>query len=356
MTGSESELMHEQLDEALVATSRLVLPSRDELPGVIRRLRRQIPDDAIEGPPFSIIQFVTSVQDGLDAEVGFPVSREVTGKEVRTRRLPAMEVLSMTHRGPLADLSSSYSKLYGDAYRHGLISDEFSREVYHQVDPQGASEIEIQFVLHRWGDLLAAGVEDVLGEEAVQDVMRGVDALNPTSMVEDRFQWTRGAVERLEGLAGEHERYDIVSRCSHVFPKGQIEKLRRVYEKERDSGAGQIEAVDAVIAFMGQDPGWGAKPRREGRIIYSSKAPRDAAGYEKAQTELERKKAYCFCPVLREHLEDGMPATFCYCGSGWYRQQWEGALGEPVAIEIVRSLLKGDDRCEFAIRLPDDSL
>jgi len=49
-----------------------------------------------------------------------------------------------------------------------------------------------------------------------------------------------------------------------------------------------------------------------------------------------------------------MPPTFCYCGAGWYRQQWEGAVGKPVQIEIVDSLLKGDDRCTFAIRLPDE--
>jgi effector-binding domain-containing protein len=354
MTRIKSDFKHKQFDQSLVASLRLVLDSRDELPGVIHRLKHQIPEQIIEGPPFSIIQFVTSVQDGMDAEVGFPVSTEIDSGEVRTRRMPAMEVLSFIHKGSLEDIGSSYSKLYRDAYRHGLISDEFCREVYLNLDLENECEIEIQFIIHRWDDLLAAGVEDVLGEKTARCVMQGSELLNPMSSVDERFKWVRGAMDRLETVADEAERYDVVSRCAHVFPSDQISKLNSVYEKARQTGADQLEAVDAVIAFMGEDPGWGEIPHREGRIIYSTKAPRDADGYQNAQNDLERKKAYCFCPLIREHLDQGMPVTFCYCGSGWYRQQWEGALGRPVSIEIVRSLLKGDDRCEFAIRLPDD--
>ncbi len=354
MTRVEPQFKHRQHDQMLVATVQLILDSRDELPGIIARLKDQIPEQIIEGPPFSIIQFVTSVRDGMDVEVGFPVSREIEIGDVRSKTLPGMEVLSITHRGSLQDTGSSYSRLYGDAYRQGLISDEFCREIYHHLDPGGESEIEIQFVIHRWNELLAAGAESVLGEDAMRSVMLGSASLNPMSSVEERFSWVKGAIERLETLADEEERYDVVSRCAHVFPSDQIAKLRAVYQNARGTGADPLEAVDAVIAFMDEDPGWGEGPRREGRIIYSSKAPRDAEGYQKAQNELERKKAYCFCPMIREHLDRGMPVTFCYCGSGWYRQQWEGALEKPVSIEIVRSLLKGDDRCEFAIRLPDD--
>jgi predicted hydrocarbon binding protein len=44
--------------------------------------------------------------------------------------------------------------------------------------------------------------------------------------------------------------------------------------------------------------------------------------------------------------------THCFCGSGWYDQLWEGILGKPVEIEVLQSILKGDDCCTFAITLP----
>ena len=67
-----------------------------------------------------------------------------------------------------------------------------------------------------------------------------------------------------------------------------------------------------------------------------------------------KRAAYCFCPVIRARLDAGMPVTYCYCGAGWYRQQWETATGMPVRVEVVRSVLKGDDVCSFAVHLADE--
>jgi hypothetical protein len=89
-------------------------------------------------------------------------------------------------------------------------------------------------------------------------------------------------------------------------------------------------------------------------VIISSKAPRDPKAFAAARDDAERRRAYCFCPLVRDNLDRGMPPSFCYCGAGWYRQQWEGALGAPVRIEIVESVLRGDARCTFAIHLPED--
>jgi len=60
------------------------------------------------------------------------------------------------------------------------------------------------------------------------------------------------------------------------------------------------------------------------------------------------------CVLVSNHLDQGMPTSFCYCGSGWYRRQWERAIGKTVTIQVVKSILKGDEVCQFAIRLPDD--
>jgi effector-binding domain-containing protein len=348
------EIEHKGLKDSLVATARFNLRNRDELHTALSEIKQHVSEENIAGPAFCIFQFVTSVKEGFDAEVGFPVTQAVEEGVVKTRILPGMEVLSFIHRGPVEDLGESYKRLSGYASKHGLISDEFCREVYLDLGAEGGSEIEIQFVIHKWNELLATNLVRVLGREAERQVMQGSDELTIESLVEERFRWVREAMERLEGLADEEERYDILSRCAHVFPGSQIEKLRVVYEETKARTGDVLEAVDAVIAFMGEDPGWGERPRREGKVISASKKPRDPEGYEKAEDGLEKRKAYCYCPLVREHLEGGMPITFCYCGAGWYRQQWEGTIGKPVTIEIVRSILKGDDLCEFAIRLPDD--
>lgn len=354
MSLSELGIEHRRYDDTLIATKRFAIQARAELPALLQQLAQEAPGDAIAGPAFTIFHFITSVEDGSDVEVGFPVTRMVEPAQFQTRLLPPLEVLALRHTGPLDTLRESYAKLYGYAYAHGVISDEFCRELYLDLRDASHCEIELQFVVHNWNTLLARNMERVVGAAARESVMQGSDAIDVETTLDDRFQWVKQALERLDGLADEGQKYDLLSSCAHVFPAEQVGKLKAVYENARERTGDALQAVDAVIAFMDADPGWQKGSRREGRIVYAAKNPRDPQAYEKAQTEAKKKQAYCFCPIVRSHLDQGMPTSFCYCGSGWYRRQWEGAIGRPVTIEVVQSILQGDDVCRFAIHLPDD--
>ena len=354
----ESGIEHRHYGETLVASRRLTIQARAELPAALERLAREVTakrsSAAITGPPFVLFHFITSVEDGSDVEVGVPVTLPVETAWVSSRLLPALEVLSLRHTGPLEKLGESYGKLYGFASAHGVVSDEFCREVYLDVRDPGDCEVEVQLVVHNWNALLAGNLERVLGPAGRVEVMQGSGGIDVETALDDRFRWVKGAVERLDRLADEGQTYDVLSSCAHVFPAGQVAKLAAVYQEARARTGDPLQAVDAVIAFMDRDPGWPAGMRREGRIVYDAKKPRDPQAYEKAQSEGEKKKAYCFCPIVRSHLDRGMPSSFCYCGSGWYRRQWEGAIGQPVTIDVVKSILKGDEVCQFAIHLPDE--
>ena len=350
----ESGIEHRHYGETLVASRRLPIQARAELPAALEQLAREMPADAVAGPAFALFHFITSVREGSDVEVGFPVSRPVETASLRTRLLPALEVLSLRHSGPLETLRESYGKLYGFAAAHGIISDEFCREVYFDYQDPAECEVEVQFVVHNWNALLARNVERVLGAAGREAVMQGSEAVDVETPLDDRFRWVKGALERLAGLADEGQTYDVLSSCAHVFPAEQVAKLGAVYQEARARTGDPLQAVDAVIAFMDRDPGWPRGARREGRIVYAAKKPRDPQAYEKAQSEAERRQAYCFCPIIRDHLDRGMPSSFCYCGAGWYRRQWEGAISRKVNIEVVKSILTGDDVCQFAIHLPDE--
>lgn len=346
---------HRRTEDSLVATIRANIKKREELFPIIDRLREAVPSAYIAGPAFCIFQFITSFADGFDAEIGIPVRQAVETAEIKTQLLPGMEVLSLVHRGPLEGLGQSLGKLFGFASEHAIISDEFYREVYLDLDDPGSSAVELQFVIHNWGKLLDQNLGRVLDEEGRRQVMEGSEALHLESEAEERYQWIKGAIQLLDGLATKEEKYEILSRCAHVFPREPIEKLRSVYVQARARTGDPLLAVDAALEFMVEDSAWGIRPVREGRVIYATKNPRDRRAYEEAETEAEKRRAYCFCPLVRDHLEDGeMPWAFCNCSAGWERQQWEGALGRSLKVDIVKSLLRGDDRCQFAIHLPDD--
>jgi effector-binding domain-containing protein len=354
MSMKDLGISHKQVEARRVAYIRFNLKERTDIQTKLQELAQGVPAEAIDGAPYVHIQYFSSYTEGYEAEIGFPVKQAVEIGRVKSKLLPAMEVLSITHQGPPETLRGTKLKLHQFTSQHALISDEFACEVYPDwKNPQGP--VEVQFVIHNWTEILARNLERVTGPDGPASVMGGVEALDMESSPAGRFEWAKAAMGRLDKLADEHQKYDAVSGCAHVYPLGQLDKLKAVYEEARRQSADPLEAVDAVSAFMDADPGWNERERyRVGHVIYHTKNPADPQGYAEAQTNAEKRAAYCFCPVIRARLDQGMPVTYCYCGSGWFRQQWEAATGKPVRVEVLQSVLKGDLVCQFAVHLPED--
>ena len=348
-------IVYKKIEGHLAATVQLTVKQRTEIQEELGKLAQEIPSARIAGPPFCIFNFITSVTEGFDVTLGFPLTQEMKNSLFKTHIVPEMEVLSIVHRESPEKLRETIGAVFSHANQYAIISDEFYREVYlSESDPDGPVT-EIQFVIHNWNAKLAGGLARVLGESACQVIMQGSEELTIESDVNARFQWVKDMLERLDDQTSEFQKFDILSSCAHVFPKVQIAKLKTVFDETKANTQDAIQAVDAVLDFMVADAGWGDKrPLREGYIIYTSKNPRDPNKHEAAKDDLERRKAYCYCPLVRDHIDQGMPVDFCYCGSGWFRQQLEGAISKPVTLEVIKSVLKGDDVCQFAIHLPED--
>jgi hypothetical protein len=68
-----------------------------------------------------------------------------------------------------------------------------------------------------------------------------------------------------------------------------------------------------------------------------------------------RKYYACHCQLVRTAIRDGKPKispVFCYCSGGYEKLPFDVIFGEPVEIELLESVLKGDTRCRFAITIP----
>jgi hypothetical protein len=157
--------------------------------------------------------------------------------------------------------------------------------------------------VHNWQALLTRHLERVVGAAGREMVMRCGEEIDVETSLNERFRCVKGALERLDALSSEGQKYDVISSCAHVFPAEQIDKLRVLYQEARARTGDPLQAVDEVIAFMDRDPGWVEGSRREGRIVYAAKKPRDPEAYAQAQSNAEKRRAYCFCPIIRNHLE-----------------------------------------------------
>jgi effector-binding domain-containing protein len=347
-------IVHKHIEPTLVVFERFNLKERSEILPKIAGLAALLPQENIAGEPYCILQYFSSYTEGYEAEVGFPVHLVVDSQGLQIKIWPALEVLALIHTGSPEELKNTRKILHQFTSEKGLVSDEFIREVYPDWrNPHGA--IEAQFVIHNWNALLAQNLERVLGSESRADILQGVEDIGINTSLAERFEWTKAAMGRLSAATDENQRFDIITSCAHVFPPGLLDKLKVAYQTARANGSDPLQAVDAVLDFMKTDPGWGEKGQyRQGRVIYHTKNPADPQAHELAKTPEEKRAAYCFCPIIRANLAKGMPVSYCYCGSGWFRQQWQAATGRPVTVEVLQSVLRGDDVCQFAVHLPED--
>jgi effector-binding domain-containing protein len=341
-----SKITCKQTDDTLIASTRFTLKKRAELEPKFEKLTQHC-QKYINGPAFVIYHWGTGVGEGVfDIEAGFPVSQAVETDGVKSRVLPGERVLSLVHTGPHTEIGSSIGQLYDYAAEHGLNPSLRQREVYLYTDEEqpANNETELHVILHNWNSLLAAGLERVLGAGAREEVMAGSDQITASTGRDARVRWTCAAMDRLDQLADAYQRYDVVSRCAHVFPQERIARLRAVYQQSQD--------VNQVLKVMAEDVFWYEEPVLKGNVLHVTKNPFDPQGFEKATTRAAKRKSYCHCSIIKNHLDEMNP-TFCQCGAGWYRQLWEGILEKPVRIEMVKALTLGDDVCQFAIHLPD---
>jgi hypothetical protein len=343
----EAPILYHRLQPLQIAWIETCINSRDELPQIFDRLRSAC-GEAICGDPL-VIFHGGAVKDGFLVEAALPVVHPIQTDGVYTRTLETAPVLSMLHYGTHQTIRETVLKLYAYLDRHAWTTSLIRREIYQVWEP-GMPEnnvTEVQIILHEWERLLGEGAEQVLGPEARRVLMQGSEGFNPQSTFEEYLAWIQGAIERLDALTDDEEKKcQVVSRCAHVFPQERIDHLRAIYEQGE---------FDDILHAMYLDDFWYEKPVRHGNIIYMRKNPYNPEGYASAKTPAERRKAYCHCPFVHPYLDElpsRLSPTFCYCGAGWYRRLWEGILGQPVKIEHVETLLRGNDQCMLTITLP----
>ena len=344
MQSDEENVVHKVLDETLVAKIRIHGEVSD-LADVFVELNA-LTGDSAAGRPIVIHHWGVSDETGHDMDVCIPIKEEIKASEITTTILPAEDAMTIVHRGLYSKINNSYAKVTRHTYERGHPIAESTREIYHHWDTDRPEDtvIEIQAVLHDWMHRFTAKLETVVGSEAKEEILSSISKLDIDSPADVRQKALCKALSILEDVTDDGRRFEILSHCAHVFPEELIPPMRDLF---RSTGS-----VDTVIEAMSTKGGYYPKLlRREGSIIYSEKGPSNPTAYKEAKTDAERRRAYCFCPLIRDCLDE-TPAIFCNCAAGWPKQLWEGILEQSLKIEIVQSLTKGDDRCEFAIHLP----
>jgi hypothetical protein len=345
MSLQELKILYKEIEKELIGYINFRGEIKD-IPSKIEEVH-QYNKEFLLGSPIAVIDYGVYSEGGKDIDLCFPITESIELDNISTKYLDKVEVLSKMHNGPLGTIDDSFQQLSTYFKLHGLPGTEWLRLVFHHYDRNfpDNNEIEIQKGIHPWDKRLASSLDRVLGENARRKILKDREKLfTIESNNEERTQWLKSVIERIDQTAKEYEKYDILSYCAHNFSQKRIDSLKSIYKETGD--------LDEVLKEMHKDYAWYEDPVRKDNVIYVTKIPYNPEGYKKAQTLEEKQANYCHCPLVRNHFNEEISPTFCNCSAGWYRQLWEGILGRPVNIKILRSLIKGDQNCEFAISLP----
>ncbi len=332
--------------EVLFAGIRKPIKKREELEPRIEKLKK-VCGNRISGPLTHIFRFDTPV-DGFDSEIGFPVSSEINIGDIKTHKLRTMYFYTLYHKGPIDSLGKTSSQLYQYMNKTGLSPELEYVEVYHKRDLKNPdnNKIEVMASFLAWPEVYRKQLIRVLGENMAEKIWKGGEKITPHTLVDERCAWVAESIARLKQLTNMEQQFDILSRVALIRPIEDVQKYKKLYEETKDINA-IFQAKNSHLQKT-RSGGYIDPPKFDGKILHMSKVSYNKDKYMKAKTHKEKRKAYCFCNLVREADNPQIDPIFCYRAAGWDRQFWEPILEvEFKKCRITHSILKGDDFCAW---------
>jgi hypothetical protein len=233
------------------------------------------------------------------------------------------------------------------------------------------SEIEVRAedFEQNWRGKLAQSIERSATHGVRERVLLGGAQLSDQSPRSAVIEWSRCAISELETSVPLETAELILTACACHYPKEALLPIREIYLQRGDIAEvhGMLQSrfrdfledtlvLDKTEAETIIDQGWGLAGIMEGNTIVATKIPKSGSlkEYLQEQDPQRRREMYCHCPRVRDavRLNASLPKTYCYCGAGFYKDIWETILGEPVRVEVLSSVLEGDEACTIGIYLP----
>ena len=214
-------------------------------------------------------------------------------------------------------------------------------------------------------------LDEFVGKEIRKEVMEGFGELSSRSSGSEIIDWTKGAMQRLNSLVDEERRKMVMTGCACQYSKSDLQEIKERYQATKDVNVAHQMLQEQFELFLRDtlklsedlleevvNRGWGSAGIRRGNTIIATKIPKSGylVEYMKETDPEKKRQYYCHCPRVREILKTSeiISVTYCYCGAGFYKSIWEELLQKPVEVEVLESVLKGDEVCKIAIYLPSD--
>ena len=221
----------------------------------------------------------------------------------------------------------------------------------------------------------------IAGEEIRYKVYQGIKFPPVGSPQNDYPDATKQILERMENELSLDKCREIMTWNYHKIPASAFEDCRERFAKSSNIDEylkGEHERlVDELKSCMKKGRFWFEQeitPKvlefvknnqeintgiRIGDKIYKTKIPYAPKQFLKEKDPVMRRYYGCHCQLVRTALLRGNPKispTFCYCSAGYEKVHFDVIFKQNVEVELLESLIKGDSRCRFAIKIPREKI
>jgi hypothetical protein len=220
-------------------------------------------------------------------------------------------------------------------------------------------------------------LESLVDEETKMRVFDGIEMPPLGSPPEGVPPVTRRLMERLQAELPPEVYRRVLAGNHHGIPLEAFDGLKKLYEEsgsideflkrrheraitdlEEHLAEGKIwyeqEITPRVVDFVkGNQEVLGGV--RHGDRIYITKIPFDPDAFLGEEDPVMKRYYACHCPYVRSSIiAEGpkVPSEWCYCSGGYTKLPFEVAFGEELEVELLESVLAGDPRCRFALKIP----
>ena len=271
----------------------------------------------------------------------------------------------------LIDQGQNTEENYIALMRYGLFTED--DELYiAALELLDGAEVQAN-LYHKVGEVFSQKVRD--------EVFAGI-GLSPLGLPSsEKPGFIHPIVIRLEKRVGRQEMKKLLSGCLRDLPNRYYARERRRYRTSKDvdhylekrrraflrtlkkcQREGRLfytqEVTDEVIEFVKDNPEIGSG-QREGNVVFISKIPYMVKQYLAETDPTMKRYYYCHCPWAREAIKSGefhFASTFCNCSGGYHKKPWEAIFKRPLTVEVLESILQGDERCRFVVHLPAEEM
>ncbi|MBN2336651.1 hypothetical protein JXL21_13925 [Candidatus Bathyarchaeota archaeon] len=219
---------------------------------------------------------------------------------------------------------------------------------------------------------------EIAGEEAGERVFGSMKLPPIGSSAEEFPEFTREMLKRMNDELNPEQIVKILSGNHHKIPPQAFEAKKKLYEasssldeflrKDHERVVNLLEThmkegrlwyrknvSPEFLDFIGSDQER-LSARREGDTLFIKQIPYEFEEYLEENEPKKRRYHFCHCHLARRSILEGepVPSEFCHCSGGYLKQPYDHIFGEELEVQVLQSVLAGDDECRFAVKLPQN--